>query len=91
MKIISSQRISIRQEMDLLNAYIEIIKIRFEDRLAVVCQIDPELEALPIPPATIQPLVENSIQHGLRSRTAGGVIRIELKKNWRARGDLRRG
>jgi two-component system sensor histidine kinase LytS len=81
LKIMSSQWISVRQEMSLLNAYLDIIKIRFADQFTVLCEMDPELESQMIPPAAIQLLVENSIKHGLRNKTSGGLIRIVLKRN----------
>jgi two-component system, LytTR family, sensor histidine kinase LytS len=81
LKVTSSQLISIRQEMDLLHAYLEIIKARFEDQFSVVCDMDPDVESIMIPPASIQLLVENSIKHGLRNKMNGGLIRIELRRN----------
>jgi two-component system sensor histidine kinase LytS len=81
LKIMSSQWITVRQEMNLLNAYLDIIRIRFADQFAVVCEMDPELESQMIPPAAIQLLVENSIKHGLRNKKSGGLIRIVLKRN----------
>lgn len=81
LKVTSSQWISFRQEMELLKAYLEIMKIRFEDQFAVECDMDAELETWLIPPATIQLLVENSVKHGLRNRRSGGLIRIGLRRS----------
>lgn len=81
LKITASRLISIRQELDLLNAYLEIMKVRFEDQFTVACDIDPGLETFQIPPGTIQPLVENSIMHGLQQKPSGGLIRIAIKRD----------
>lgn len=42
--------------------------------------VDPDLEEMPIPPLIIQPLVENSIVHGLDNREEGAVIKVEVKR-----------
>ena len=57
--------ISLKNEMDGIVAYLEIAKVRFGSRLAVDIDIDPTLEQAQIPPLTLQPLVENALDHGL--------------------------
>jgi two-component system sensor histidine kinase LytS len=57
--------ISLKSEMDGIIAYLEIAKVRFGSRLAVDIDIDPALEQAQIPPLTLQPLVENALDHGL--------------------------
>ena len=57
--------ISLKNEMDGIIAYLEIAKVRFGSRLAVDIDIDPALEQAQIPPLTLQPLVENALDHGL--------------------------
>ncbi|UJF33949.1 LytS/YhcK type 5TM receptor domain-containing protein [Paenibacillus hexagrammi] len=78
LKITSSQLIPIQQEMKHLSTYLELIKIRFADQFSVLLDMDPRVEAALIPPATFQPLVENSIMHGLNKQGSGGWIRIRL-------------
>ncbi|WP_134683065.1 LytS/YhcK type 5TM receptor domain-containing protein [Brevibacillus migulae] len=80
LKMISSQLIPIAQELSHLNAYLEIIRIRFEEQFTVECEVEPGIEHALIPPATFQPLIENSIQHGLREKASGGKIRISLRR-----------
>lgn len=81
LKVTSSQLISIHQELDHLNAYLEIVKVRFADQLTVHSEIEPGLEDVLIPPATFQPLVENSIIHGLKGRPYGGMVKIQLRQS----------
>ena len=57
--------ISLKNEMDGIVSYLEIAKVRFGSRLAVDIDIDPALEQAQIPPLTLQPLVENALEHGL--------------------------
>jgi two-component system sensor histidine kinase LytS len=80
LKVTSSQLIPIQQEINHLNAYLEIIGIRFADQFSIQCKIDPGLEEVLIPPATFQPLVENSIHHGLREKPHGGKINIHVER-----------
>ena len=77
-KIIASHKITIQQEMMHLNSYLEIIQIRFKDQINMEVQFDPDLPMYMIPPVTLQPLVENCINHGLKDSNHGGRIRIEV-------------
>ncbi len=63
-------------EIDLVEAYMKIIKIRMEDRLDYAIDVPEVLRALPLPPLTLQPLVENAIVHGLEPRIEGGRVRV---------------
>lgn len=80
LKMISAQLIPIAQELSHLNAYLEIVRIRFAEQFTVKCEVEPGIEHVLIPPATFQPLVENSIQHGLKERASGGEIHISLRR-----------
>jgi signal transduction histidine kinase len=63
-------------EIDLVDAYMKIIKIRMEDRLDYAIDVPAALRALALPPLTLQPLVENAIVHGLEPQIDGGRVRI---------------
>jgi signal transduction histidine kinase len=63
-------------EIDLVVAYMRIVKMRMEDRLHYVVDVPLALRAHALPPLTLQPLVENAIVHGLEPQIAGGTIRI---------------
>jgi two-component system, LytTR family, sensor histidine kinase LytS len=80
LKMITSQLVPIEQEMNHLTAYLEIMKIRFADQFTARCDVEPGLESVLLPPVTFQPLVENSIHHGLKGKTYGGEIRIVIKR-----------
>lgn len=68
--------ISVRQELELLSAYLDIECVRFGDRLRV--SIDAGRTAIDgrIPPFLMQPLAENAIQHGIAPRATGGAIAL---------------
>ena len=68
--------VTLKQEMDFIEAYLDIEKIRFEQRLAVQWAIPDYLHEESIPPFILQPLVENAIKFGVAPRAAGGKIVI---------------
>lgn len=70
------QEIPLKEEIELLDAYVEIERMRFRDRLIVTQEIRPEtLDAL-VPSLLLQPLVENAVRHGIQPRSGGGKIEI---------------
>jgi sensor histidine kinase YesM len=74
------------QEMDALKSYLNIQKIRLGDRLVYTIKVDEALGRNPFPPMLLQPLVENSIKHGLEPKVEGGEIVITAaKKNGKMR------
>ena len=75
----AAHEIKLRQELEILEQYLEIEQIRFQDRLTVRTQVDPSaLDAL-VPQLFFQPLVENAIRHGIADREMGGVIDIRAE------------
>ena len=72
--------ITIREELELVKDFIDLEKIRFEERLNVSIEMDGELENFLILPLSIQLLVENGIKHGIDKRINGGTIKLTIKK-----------
>ena len=66
----------LRDEVAFLRAYLEIEQIRFADRLRVEWNVQPEAEQAFIPTLLLQPLVENSIRHGIARLSVPGIIRV---------------
>jgi len=71
-----SDRVTLGQELELIKAYMQIYKVRMGDRLKFTVAIPDTLEEIKFPPMLIQPLVENSIKHGLEPKIEGGEITI---------------
>ncbi len=71
-------------EIDLVDAYLHIVKIRMEDRLDYRVDVPPALRTLPLPALTLQPLVENAVVHGLEPQIAGGSVRIVARLDGRS-------
>lgn len=82
--IASESLILLERECEHVKAYIEIIQARFSNRLQIMFEKEHTVSNVLIPPSTIQPLVENSIQHGLKNVTTNGKIDVFIKK----KGDL---
>lgn len=76
--------LTVAEEKDYLNLYLDIEKVRFGHRLKVEFQIDEPALAAKVPPLMIQPLLENSIKHGLYGVTGEVLISInfEIKNNY---------
>ncbi|MFT7034071.1 MAG: two-component system LytT family sensor kinase, partial [Cyclobacteriaceae bacterium] len=73
--------ITIKDELALVKDYIELEKLRFEERLEIDITIDKTLENFKIPTLSIQLLVENSIKHGIDKIIEGGLVTIKISKN----------
>lgn len=70
--------ITVREELAMVHNYLTVQEIRFEDKIHVDFEIDDSLLELKIMKFILQPLVENSIQHGLSCKETGGSILIQL-------------
>jgi two-component system LytT family sensor kinase len=77
---IGVQEVPLRQELDFAQGYLEIEQLRFHDRLHVDLDIAPETLDCRIPNLLLQPLVENSVRHGISKSSNLGMIRIFTRK-----------
>jgi two-component system, LytTR family, sensor kinase len=86
-----SMEVTLQQEIEFLNGYLEIERIRFQDRLTTDIRIDPEVLDVHVPNLILQPIVENAMRHAISHSASGrvevvaaprnGVVRIEVKDN----------
>lgn len=67
---------SLKREMEFTQAYLDIEKVRFGDRLSLTFDVPPRILDAQVPQCLLQPLVENSIKHGISKRSAGGEITV---------------
>ena len=80
LKNVEAQEISLKEELEFLERYLEIEKVRFKDRLKVNMKIESDtLEAL-VPNLILQPIVENAIRHGIGQRSASGLLEISAQR-----------
>jgi sensor histidine kinase YesM len=68
--------VTLRQEMDFLERYLEIQKARFSDRLNVEIAIEPPAMDARIPNLLLQPIVENAIVHGIATKSGPGHVAV---------------
>jgi LytS/YehU family sensor histidine kinase len=86
-----SMEVTLQQELEFLNGYLEIERIRFQDRLTTDIRVDPEVLDVRVPNLILQPIVENAMRHAIGNSKSGrvevsaaprnGVVRIEVKDN----------
>jgi sensor histidine kinase YesM len=76
-----AEEVTLQEELELLRCYLEIEQVRFQDRLTVLMEIEPEtLEAL-VPNLILQPIVENAIRHGIVEEVGKGRIEIHSSRS----------
>lgn len=87
-----AQEVSLKHELNFLESYLAIERIRFKDRLQVDIDVDPEVLSACVPNLILQPLVENAIRHGIEptdrpgridvvARREGNQLRIRVQDN----------
>lgn len=73
-------RIPLQEEVEFLQKYLEIEQTRFQDRLTVEFDIDPDALDAEVPRMILQPLVENAIKHGVSPKPGPGLIRVSAHR-----------
>jgi sensor histidine kinase YesM len=86
-----SQEVTLQQEIEFLNGYLDIERIRFQDRLTTLVEVDPSVLDVRVPNLILQPLVENAMRHAIANSDRGrievlagprnGMLRIQVKDN----------
>jgi LytS/YehU family sensor histidine kinase len=71
--------VPLEEELAVVGAYLDIEALRLGERLKVEQTVDPRLLKVLIPPFSLQPLVENAVQHGLHSSSRAGQLRFEIR------------
>jgi sensor histidine kinase YesM len=71
--------VTVAQEVETLKLYLEIEKMRFEDRLRPVFEIDPAAEYARLPSLLLQPLVENAIKYAVTPQEDGAEICVRVR------------
>lgn len=71
--------ITLESELELIIAYLEIEQMRYGERLEIEYDIEEGIRAM-IPPLTLQPIVENSVRHGIVAKNNSGIVKIVVKR-----------
>lgn len=75
---ISNVEITLEKELGLLQLYLDIQKIRFEDKLRVLFDVPPDLQRALVPSMIFQPIVENSIKYAVEKTSSKSTIEIKI-------------
>lgn len=70
------QQVALEEELEFVEKYLHIQKVRFADRLQVRVNVPAELYQAQVPSLILQPIVENAVKHGIAKSVRGGTIRI---------------
>jgi two-component system, LytTR family, sensor kinase len=73
--------VALRDELDIVEAYLAIEHERFEERLAVSIDVPRELWHVRVPPLLLQPLVENAVKHGIAPMREGGRVSVAVSRS----------
>jgi sensor histidine kinase YesM len=75
-----TQEVSVRQELEFLQRYLDIQLLRFQERLRIRMDVADDALDARIPSLLLQPLVENAIRHGISSRSEGGTVTVSAAR-----------
>lgn len=71
------EQVTLGRELTMVRSYLELEKVRLGDRLRVEEEVTDRAAAVHVPPLSVQPLVENAVQHGIGESERGGTVRLE--------------
>lgn len=80
LKASKKEFVSLEEELEFVKKYLELEKARFEERLNIKINVPMDLYQEKIPPMLLQPLVENSVKHGISNSLKGGEVSISIFK-----------
>ncbi|MGH9642844.1 MAG: sensor histidine kinase, partial [Terriglobales bacterium] len=73
-------QVTLAEEVEYLQRYLDLQRVRFGDRLQVRIDIPAELLSALVPNLLLQPLVENAVKHGIAKRVAGGRVQVSGRR-----------
>jgi len=76
-----SKQVPLREELEFLERYLQIMRVRFGDRLVIAVHAEPDALDVPVPSLVLQPIVENAIQHGMADRTDRGHVQVRAGRD----------
>jgi len=72
-------KVSLKEEISIVDQYLELLSIQYEDKLKYKINVDEGLEDMEMPPMMLQLLVENAVKHGISQFKEGGDIVIDIQ------------
>jgi len=77
----ASQEVPLREELGFLDRYLDIMRVRFGDRLKIAVEADPDVRDALVPSLVLQPIVENAITHGMADRPDIGHVAVRARRD----------
>jgi two-component system LytT family sensor kinase len=81
LKTARTQQVTVAEEVETAELFVEIEKVRFQDRLSVVWSVEPEVEDALVPHMLLQPIIDNSLRHGIQAKAGRGRIEVSARRN----------
>jgi two-component system sensor histidine kinase YesM len=78
---IGREHAPLKEEIEMINSYLQIQQFRYEERLNFELDVDKALLNMLLPPLAIQPLVENAVVHGLENKPEGVTVKLQILAN----------
>jgi len=78
---VTAQTVTLKDELDFINKYLDIERTRFGDRLQVSFVVEPDTLGASVPNFLLQPLVENALKHGIGPKIGGGRVEVRAHHN----------
>ncbi|MFK7750833.1 MAG: sensor histidine kinase [Kordia sp.] len=75
-----NETVTIKEEIDFIQSYLELMQIRLKERLHFSFKVDEEVYQYKIVPMLLQPLVENAVNHGIASKITPSTLIIKIEK-----------
>jgi two-component system LytT family sensor kinase len=77
----TGQEVTVSEELEQLELYLDIQRVRFRERLDVRIEADQEVLSAYVPGMILQPLVENALAHGLAPKTGPGTVQVSVRRD----------
>ena len=81
LETVRTQEVTVAEEVKTAELYVEIEKLRFQDRLSVKWSVGPDVEDALVPHMLLQPIIENALRHGIQARAGHGLVEISARRN----------
>lgn len=75
-----ASEVALREELEILDHWLAVMRARFDDRLSVTLDVPPSLHGAMVPPLVLQPLLENAVKHGDPGPGRSALIRVTARR-----------
>lgn len=80
LKRVRTQQVALAEELKSAELFLQIEQVRFQDRLSVIWNVEPGIEEALVPHMLLQPIIDNSLRHGIQAKAGKGLIEISARR-----------